>query len=210
VRVRVVWAKAFGGASADGGAAVAVNAAVEVTATGFYSWQVGTLPAHSPTETRPRTSSSSSCRRELIPRRVWYEEPHMATVLTGDEVHDVEAEARPGTLLLTPGALQEVTGWDLKPEGLCRADVCVPTRSRADVQVDERVDLRVVAELLGRPLAIDDDTAVAALGESAATRTAQLASGRVDDLVLHDLDGKPFSWSSLGRKKKLLVTWASW
>src|SRR5439155_22130569 len=104
----------------------------------------------------------------------------------------VEADARPGTLLLSRAVLREFTGWELKPEGLCRADVCVPTHSRPDVQVDGRVDLRVVAELLGRPLAIDEDTAVAALGESAATRAAQLASGRVDDLFLHDIDGKPF------------------
>jgi len=131
-------------------------------------------------------------------------------VLTGEEVREVNAEARPGTLLLTPVDLREVTGWELKPEGLCRDDACVLTRSRPDVQVDGRVDLRVVAELLDRPLAIDDDTAVAALGESATTRSAQIASGRVGDLVLHDVDGKPVSWSSLGRKKKVLVTWASW
>src|SRR4051812_336195 len=134
---------------------------------------------------------------------MWYEEPHMAIVLTGEQIHDVDAAVRPGTMLLTPASVTEVTGWELKPEGLCREDVCVPTRSRPHVQVDGRVDLRVVAELLGRPLAIDEDTDVAALGESAATRAAQIASGRVDDLVLHDVDGKPVSWSSLGRKKKV-------
>jgi hypothetical protein len=134
----------------------------------------------------------------------------MATILTGEEVHDVEVVGPPGTLLLTPASLLAVTGWELKPEGLCREDVCVPTRSRTDVQVDGRVDLRVVSELLGRPLAIDDETAVAALGESAATRAAQLASGRVDDLVLHEIDGAPIAWPALGRKKKVLVTWASW
>jgi hypothetical protein len=141
---------------------------------------------------------------------VWYEEPHMAIVLTGEQIHDVDAVVRPGTLLLAPASVPEVTGWELKPEGLCREDVCVPTHSRPDVQVDGRVDLHVVAELLGRPLAIDEETGVAALGESSATRAAQIASGRVDDLVLHDVDGKPVSWSSLGRKKKVLVTWASW
>ena len=134
----------------------------------------------------------------------------MATVLTGEEIHDIDAIARPGTLLLSPAVLREVTGWELRPEGLCREDVCVLTRGRPDVQVDGRVDLRVVAELLGRPLAIDEETGVAALGESAATRATQIASGRVGDLLLHDVDGKPVSWSALGRKKKVLVTWASW
>jgi hypothetical protein len=134
----------------------------------------------------------------------------MATILTGEETHEVGAVARPATLLLDATTLRDVTGWELKPEGLCRDDVCVPTRGRADVHVDGRVDLRVVTELLGRPLAIDADTAVAAIGESAATRAAQLAEGRIDDVVLHDVDGRPFSWPALGRKKKVLVTWASW
>ncbi len=134
----------------------------------------------------------------------------MATILTGEAIYDVDAEARPGTLLLTPSALAAVTGWELQPEGLCRDDVCVPTRKRPDVQVDGRVDLHVVAELLGRPLVIDEETGVAAVGESAATRAAELASGRVGDLELYDVDGDAFAWSAIGRKKKVLVTWASW
>jgi hypothetical protein len=134
----------------------------------------------------------------------------MATILTGEDTYEVDAIARPATLLVEPATLREVTGWELKPEGLCRDDVCVPTGKRPDVRVDGRVDLRVVTELLGRPLAIDEETAVATIGESAATRAAQLAEGRLADIVLHDVDGRPFSWPTIGRKKKVLVTWASW
>ncbi len=134
----------------------------------------------------------------------------MATILTGEDTSEVDAIARPATLLLEPATLRDVTGWELKPEGLCRDDVCVPIRNRSDVQIDGHVDLRVVTELLGRPLAIDEETAVAAIGESAATRAAQLAEGHLADLVLHDVDGRPFSWPAIGRKKKVLVTWASW
>ncbi len=54
------------------------------------------------------------------------------------------------------------------------------------------------------------DAGVAAIGESAVTRAAQLAAGRVDDIVLHDVDGRQFSWRAIGPKKKVLVTWASW
>jgi hypothetical protein len=53
----------------------------------------------------------------------------MATILTGEDTHEVDAIARPATLLLDPATLRDVTGWELKPEGLCRDDVCVPTRS---------------------------------------------------------------------------------
>ena len=134
----------------------------------------------------------------------------MATILTDEATFVVDAATRPGTVLLDAEDLVAVTGWELNDDGLCRGDVCVPTRSRPDVRVDGRVDLRVVSELLSRPLAIDDETGFAALGESAATRATQLADCRVDDLVLRDVDGNEFAWSQIGRKKKVLVTWASW
>ena len=123
----------------------------------------------------------------------------MSTLITDTGEHEVDA-----SLLLTGEQLVTATGWELKPQGLCRGDVCVPTAA------GERIDVRVVAELLGRPLAVDDDTGDAALGESAAARAEQLGDCRVDDLVLRDLAGNVVQWSALGRKKKVLVTWASW
>jgi hypothetical protein len=134
----------------------------------------------------------------------------MATILTGDAAHEVDASAAAGTLLLDPATLQDVTGWELKPEGLCCGDICVPTRNRPDLEVDGGIDLRVVADLLGRPLAVDDETQTFALGESPAQRATQLSEGALDGLVLRDIDGQPFQWAALGRKKKVLVTWASW
>jgi hypothetical protein len=72
------------------------------------------------------------------------------------------------------------------------------------------VNLSVFADLVRQPLAFDAETETAVLGASAATRTDDLAGGRVGDLVLHDADGNPFAWGEIGRKKKVLVTWASW
>jgi hypothetical protein len=128
----------------------------------------------------------------------------MLTVITDDGARELEG-AR-----VSPAELLELTGWDLKPEGLCRGDVCVPTRGRPEVEVDGVVDLAVVADLLGQPFVIDDDKSVAVLGTSVATRTQQLRDANVRDLVLRDFDGKEVAWSSIGRKKKLLVAWASW
>jgi hypothetical protein len=134
----------------------------------------------------------------------------MATILTGDAAHEVDAGAAPGTLLLDPANLEDLTGWELKPEGLCRGDICVPTRHRPDIEADGQIDLRVFADLLARPLAVDDETQTAAIGESPAHRESQLDEGALDGLVLRDADGEPFRWDSIGRKKKVLVTWASW
>jgi hypothetical protein len=129
----------------------------------------------------------------------------VSTLITGTGEHEVDASLR-----LTSAQLLAATEWELKPEGLCRGDSCVPTRSRPDLEAGGRVDLRVVADLLRRPLAIDDATGAAALGESAAARAEQLGDCRVDDLVLRDLAGNLVEWGTLGRKKKVLVTWASW
>ena len=115
-----------------------------------------------------------------------------------------------GTFRLTAAELYENTGWELKPEGLCKGDVCVPVRGHVDVVVDDRVDLRAFADLIGQPLAVDDPTGVAVLGESAAARAAQRLSMRVDDFELVDVDGNEFHWSSIGRKKKVFFAWASW
>jgi hypothetical protein len=128
----------------------------------------------------------------------------MLTVITDDGTREV------GGARVSPAQLQELTGWELKPEGLCRGDVCVPTRGRPEVEIDGVVDLALVADLLGQPFVLDDDKSVAVLGTSVAMRTQQLRDANVGDLVLRDFDGKDVVWSSIGRKKKLLVAWASW
>lgn len=134
----------------------------------------------------------------------------MAVVLRDEQIYEVDALARPGTLLLAPASFTEATGWEHKSEGLCRGAVCVPTKTRPDLVVAGRIDLRVAADVLQRPLAIDDPTGVAVLGESAAARADEIGRGVLPDIELHDLRGNPFRWSRLGRKKKVLVAWASW
>ena len=135
----------------------------------------------------------------------------MATIITDAGATTVEgAEVRGDTVLVDAQSLEHAIGWELKPEGLCRGDVCVPTRARPDVRVDDKIDLAVVAELMHRPFAVDGDGDAAVFGESALARAEQQAALHVDDFELNDVNGKPFRWSSLGRKKKVLVAWASW
>jgi hypothetical protein len=135
------------------------------------------------------------------------------TLLTDDgaaDLGDAQAVVRDGTMRVGPDVLPGAIGWELKPEGLCRGDVCIPTRSRPELVVDGRVDLAVVADLMARPFVVEAAAGVAVLGESATARAEQLAARHVDDFELPDAFGAPFRWSSLGRKKKVLVAWASW
>jgi hypothetical protein len=134
----------------------------------------------------------------------------MTTILTETAHHDVDARWSGGSILVAPDALAALTGFSLEPAGLCRGDVCIPTRSHPGLRSEGGVDLGIAAELLDRPLAVDATAQVAVLGGSAAARASQLVDGRLGDLVLHDLDGRPVPWPSIGRKKKVLVAWASW
>jgi hypothetical protein len=106
--------------------------------------------------------------------------------------------------------LATATGWQLKPEGLCRGDVCVPVRDRDALVVDGRVDLAALGAALHRPVVVDADASIAALGADPLEVAETLRGRQAPDFTLPTLDGETFTFSSIGRKKKLMVTWASW
>jgi hypothetical protein len=100
------------------------------------------------------------------------------------------------------------TGWEIKPEGACKGDECVLLPSSVDV--DGRLDARVLSDRLGMPLVADADAGVFALGPATQGTGRVLTSAVAPELTLPDADGNPFRLSSLLGKKVLLVAWASW
>jgi hypothetical protein len=136
--------------------------------------------------------------------------PVQLTLLDDAAAHSLPAQRRGASFLVAPRELARATGWQLEAEGLCRSGVCVPTRSRPDLVVDGDVDLAVFAALLDRPLAVDVEYATAVLGAPVHERAAAMASLAAPDFTVPDATGRPFTFSSIGRKKKLLVAWASW
>ena len=111
---------------------------------------------------------------------------------------------------LAPAVLKTALGWELKPEGLCREAVCIPTHGRGDLVTDRGIDLAAVAALLSRPLALDTSERAACLGASAAERGARLASLEAPDFTLPDLSGRLHTLSDHRGKKVLLIAYASW
>jgi hypothetical protein len=108
------------------------------------------------------------------------------------------------SLEVTPQALQARTGWELRPEGLCKADRCVPLPDGSS----DRLDGRVLAERLGMALVHDPEHGLWALGPESGVRA--LLSAELPDVSLPDRHGDPFSLSSLRGTKVMLVAWASW
>jgi hypothetical protein len=113
------------------------------------------------------------------------------------------------SLTVDAAAFARRTGWEIKPEGACKGDVCVPLPPAARAS-SEQLDVRVVAERLGMPIVADDDHARWALGPETAPTGRVLTTAAAPELVLPDADGNPFRLSTLLGQKVLLVAWASW
>jgi len=129
-----------------------------------------------------------------------------------DETREVTVDAtvNDGNVGLSPDALRTALGWELKPQGLCKEDRCIPVGNRGDVVTHDGVDLAAFAALLDRPLALDIEAGAACLGVAAEDRSARLRSLNAPNFTLPDLHGKFHSLSDYRGKKILLVAYASW
>lgn len=115
-----------------------------------------------------------------------------------------DAEMLLDTLTVDPAEFEARTGWQAKPEGLCKGDRCVPVPGGASGPFD----IRMLSERLGMPLIHDDTTGMWALGPEAGGRA--LTTAVAPDLQLPTLDGEMFRLSSLRGRKVLIAAWASW
>jgi hypothetical protein len=95
------------------------------------------------------------------------------------------------------------TGWQLKPEGACQGDVCIPLSKPPG----DQVDVEAVAKAIGMPLVGSPEHGLWALGPASIGSRA-LVSAQARDLRLPDLEDREFRLSSLRGQKVLLYAWA--
>jgi len=133
----------------------------------------------------------------------------MATIID-DQVRTVDAVVEGDRLLVEPADLPTALGWELKPEGLCQADVCVPVRDRDALFVDGRLDVAAVAAALGRIAVVDPAAEVAAIALPGEGRRRGLDEQQAPSFTLDDLDGHAHSLEEFRGRKKLLFAFASW
>jgi len=129
----------------------------------------------------------------------------MTRILT--PLAEFDVAARDG-LWMSPVDAEKVTGWSLKPEGMCRDDLCVPLPASA-LGTNE-VDLAAFWTGLGGPVVSSTTRDVWTLGAPPEERNAALEGLEAPDFTLPDVDGTPRKLSSLRGKKVFLATWASW
>ena len=111
-------------------------------------------------------------------------------------------------LWMSAADAEKVTGWTLKPEGMCRDERCVPLPAAA-VKGTE-VDVEAFWQKLGGPVIASHEGDAWALGAPADERNAALEGLQAPDFTLPDVDSKPRTLSELRGKKVFLATWASW
>jgi len=167
--------------------------------------------------------ASLSAAAKEIPATVVYDDRATAIASAREEADQ---------LWITTADLNRATRFEVKPQGVCRDELCFPlprarqqevirkeTLTRKDVdQIHSRTgaggsltwfNLSAFAALVHQPVAHDEALATWYFGLRSDQRQA-LSSLEAPDFTLPDVNGKPHSLSDFRGKKVLLVTWASW
>jgi hypothetical protein len=122
----------------------------------------------------------------------------------------------PNDLWLTLDDLTRATGFELKPQGMCRKELCFPLPSarRSEFLMKQGnvqwFNLSAFARMLHQPIAYDAELATWYFGPRPEAQNSFLQSLEAPDFTLPDMNGKPHSLSEFRGKKVLIVTWASW
>ena len=124
--------------------------------------------------------------------------------------------ARSNDLWITTTDLLRTTGFVIKPQGVCRDELCFPLPKPRKAEFVSKTggvtwfNLTAFAQLIKQPVAHDPKHSVWLFGRRADLQNSPLTTLQAPDFTLADINGKMHSLSDFRGKKVLLVTWASW
>jgi hypothetical protein len=104
--------------------------------------------------------------------------------------------------------LPRINDFELKPQGACRADLCIPIPK--DMLRGEFFNLTAFAKKAGQSVVAEPAARVWSLGEMQALGGGFVTSRVAPDFTVPDRAGRPVHLSQFRGKKVLVVTWASW
>jgi hypothetical protein len=119
-------------------------------------------------------------------------------------------------LWITFAELTRATGFEVKPQGVCRKELCFPLpKDRKSEFIfkggkEQWFNVSAFARMLHQPIAFDKALATWYFGLRPEVQNNYLASFQAPNFTLPDMEGKPHSLSDFRGKKVLIVTWASW
>ena len=137
-------------------------------------------------------------------------------------IYDGKASTVPATataaaetdLWLSIPDLKRVSGFELKPQGACLGELCVPLpKNRRDAFVREKgkeFNLSELARTLHQPEVYDPEFSIHLFGPRPEIAGKYQETLLAPDFTLPDWKGQPRSLHDFRGKKVLLITWASW
>ena len=123
---------------------------------------------------------------------------------------EVDVTIDQGDVWIDSASVDSALGWELKPEGFCKDDLCIPVAGQPGIVNNGAIRLADLADLLGRPLALSLEERAAYLGPPRALHDQTVETLDAPDFTFSDLDGHPHSLSEHRDSKVLLAVWASW
>ena len=102
--------------------------------------------------------------------------------------------------------LKTINGFELKPQGACREDVCIPIEKK--LRQGAFFNLTGFAQKVHQPVVMD--SGVWSFGDIPLLRSAFVESRIAPDFAVPDRKGRVVHLSDFRGKKVLIVTWASW
>ena len=150
-------------------------------------------------------SGASAVAKEARPMVIYDD------VATAVDVADRQSDQ----LWITTSDLTRATRFELKPQGVCREELCFPLPRSRQVEFVKKAsgktwfNLTAFAQLARQPVAHDVALSIWYFGLRS-DQQQLLSSLQAPNFTLPDIDGKPHSLSDFRGKKVLLVTWASW
>ena len=140
-----------------------------------------------------------------------------AVVIYDGRSTDVSASAESSkNLWITMDDLKRATGFVVKPQGVCRDELCFPLPAkRKDEFISKKgkdtwFNLSAFAALVKQPATRDEKNSTWFFGKREDERGSYLASLEAPTFTLPDINGKMHSLADYRGKKVLLITWASW
>tara|TARA_B110000014_G_C20032187_1_gene536077 strand:- start:94 stop:510 length:417 start_codon:yes stop_codon:yes gene_type:complete len=115
-----------------------------------------------------------------------------------------------GEPYVSPEKIKGILGWELKSEGLCKGDICIPLGDEVNSDSDDSFNLSNLAALVGRPSLTTPDVGAITIGQPYSVRSEALTKRTAPDFKLPDIDSVDRALSDWAGKKRLLVAFSSW
>ena len=139
------------------------------------------------------------------------------TVLYNDRVVDIDQTLPDASdLWVTPEDLTRINDFELKPQGACLEDLCIPVLQDRDSELyvqrqgQDWFNVTELADMLQQAWIADYRDGVWSFGGMPVERRGFFESAEAPEFALPDREGNLVRLADFRGKQVLLVTWASW